>query len=92
MSGGGTSRPGMAASVLAALVRAYRWIPKSAVPRCRFSPSCSAYALEALERHGAARGTLLAVRRIGRCHPFHPGGVDPVPDQAGRGAREGVSA
>jgi len=46
---------------------------------CRFYPSCSAYAVEALERHGAWRGSRLAVRRLTRCHPFHGGGLDPVP-------------
>ena len=47
--------------------------------RCRFYPSCSHYAFDAIEEHGAMRGSLLAARRLGRCHPFHPGGVDPVP-------------
>jgi uncharacterized protein len=46
---------------------------------CRFFPSCSDYANEALSRHGAARGSWLAVKRISRCHPWHPGGFDPVP-------------
>jgi putative membrane protein insertion efficiency factor len=47
--------------------------------QCRFHPSCSTYALEAIDTHGAVKGTYLAIKRLGRCHPFHPGGFDPVP-------------
>jgi len=50
-------------------------------PVCRFYPSCSAYAMEALKLHGLAKGGWLALRRLSRCHPFHPGGFDPVPEK-----------
>ena len=55
-------------------------------PRCRFYPSCSAYALEAIERHGALRGTRLALARLACCHPWHAGGYDPVPMAIDRSA------
>lgn len=67
------------ALLLIGLVRLYRLVPLRAVGRCRFYPTCSAYALEAVARHGAVRGTWLAARRLGRCHPWNPGGVDHVP-------------
>jgi uncharacterized protein len=77
-------RPTIAASVLMAPIFAYQKYlsPLKAAPTCRFSPSCSSYALEALRIHGALRGSALAVARIAKCQPFHPGGFDPVPPAA----------
>jgi putative membrane protein insertion efficiency factor len=62
-------------------VRAYRYFISPLLGHhCRFAPSCSEYALEALERHGALTGSYLSARRLARCHPWHQGGYDPVPD------------
>ena len=70
---------------LLALVRGYRFFVRPALAAsCRFEPTCSAYALEAIERHGAVAGSGLAVHRLLRCGPWCRGGVDPVPDRAPR--------
>jgi putative membrane protein insertion efficiency factor len=67
-------------TVLLALVRAYQYALRPMLgANCRFYPSCSDYAREAIERHGAGKGSWLTVRRLARCHPYHPGGHDPVP-------------
>ena len=83
MSGAGAA---VAAAVRAAVVAVllapvHLWRASVALrqPRCRFHPSCSTYAVEAVRVHGPVRGTGLAVRRVGRCHPWNPGGVDHVP-------------
>ena len=66
--------------VLLWMIRAYRaYVSPLKPPSCRYAPTCSAYALEAVQRHGALKGGWLALRRFLRCHPFHKGGYDPVP-------------
>ncbi|MGC9667005.1 membrane protein insertion efficiency factor YidD [Planosporangium sp. 12N6] len=67
-----------------------RWISPAMPARCRFYPSCSAYALEAVTTHGALRGIGLTVWRLLRCHPFHPGGYDPVPPPSRKHPRKNL--
>jgi len=72
--------------LLIMLIRGYQYLISPLLGNhCRFHPSCSSYAIEALEVHGAIRGSWLALRRLGRCHPWHPGGYDPVPHKVDQG-------
>ncbi len=76
----------MIAGALVVLVRAYQWTLRPFIgAHCRFEPSCSHYAVEALRTHGAARGSALAARRVLRCNPWGGGGFDPVPGPVSRG-------
>ena len=73
-------------SCLKLLIKAYQWMISPLLgPRCRFYPTCSHYAIEAIDRHGAWRGTRLALKRLVKCHPFHEGGLDPVPETEQQG-------
>jgi putative membrane protein insertion efficiency factor len=67
-------------AILVSLIRVYQYLFRPLLgANCRFAPTCSEYAREAIEKHGAAKGMLLAFRRVLRCHPYHSGGYDPVP-------------
>lgn len=68
--------------LLIGLLRAYQYLLSPFLGQhCRFTPTCSQYAIDALREHGSWRGSLLAARRVLRCHPWHPGGIDPVPER-----------
>lgn len=67
------------ASALIGVIRIYQFFSRMTPRRCRFHPTCSQYAVDALAHHGFRRGGVLALKRIGRCHPWNPGGYDPVP-------------
>ena len=73
------TRPGLVARALLVLVRLYRRLTAHRPSPCRYDPTCSAYALDALEHHGAAKGTWLTIRRLSRCHPWGGQGWDPAP-------------
>ena len=79
MSGASGRRSPVGRALLAVIGFYSRVVSPALPPRCRFAPTCSAYAAEAIERHGAGRGTWLAVRRLVKCARWHPGGWDPVP-------------
>ncbi|MCH1424847.1 MAG: membrane protein insertion efficiency factor YidD [Pseudomonadales bacterium] len=71
--------------IVSAMIRVYQWIISPLLgPRCRFYPSCSHYMLESLEKHGLTAGLKLGVKRVIKCHPLHPGGIDEVPEVSER--------
>jgi uncharacterized protein len=88
---GGSGRVSIAAWLLMLPIHAWRTVSVHLAPRCRFHPSCSEYALEALARHGALRGFWLAARRVLRCNPWGPSGFDPVPEPNVRSLRRATS-
>jgi putative membrane protein insertion efficiency factor len=76
---------GIATSVVLVPIRAYQWLISPLLPAsCRYQPTCSTYAIEALRRHGLLRGLAITVKRLMRCHPWGGSGYDPVPDALGR--------
>jgi putative membrane protein insertion efficiency factor len=81
---------GPVAHVLVALMRVWQFVPRIDPQRCRFYPSCSEYGITAVRRFGAIRGGWMALRRLGRCHPWNPGGVDHVPPRPERHTRGGT--
>ncbi len=71
--------------ILINLIKFYKiFISPLLPPRCRFYPSCSSYGLEAIQLHGAVKGSYLTIKRLLKCHPFHEGGIDPVPKKIGK--------
>ncbi len=85
MSGSAAALRAMPARVVLAMVNFYRtWISPYRLPTCRFTPTCSEYATEAVQEHGAAKGVGLALIRLAKCGPWHRGGWDPVPERRHR--------
>jgi putative membrane protein insertion efficiency factor len=75
-------------ALIVGLIRLYQWILSPFLgSNCRYHPTCSHYAVEAVQHHGIVRGLWLALRRVGRCHPWHEGGYDPVPGRGSGDAR-----
>lgn len=71
--------------ILIGLIRVYRYLLSPLLgPSCRYTPTCSEYAQQAIAQHGALKGSWLAMKRLGSCHPFHAGGYDPVPEPRGK--------